>query len=71
MKRDNGKNRKEFSKAKLILGIGFTALTVLSQGYAIYKERQGDLSSTFPEAETEISEAIECVRREKEAELNE
>lgn len=71
MKRDNGKNRKSLSKAKLIFGIGLTALTVISQGYAIYKERQGDLSVTFPEAENEINEVIESVKREKEAEADE
>lgn len=71
MKRDNGKNRKSFSKAKLLFGIGLTAFTVISEGYLIYKEKQGDLSVAFPEAENEINEVIDCVVREKEAELNE
>lgn len=71
MKRDNSKNRNKTSKAKLIFGIGFTALTVLSQGYMIYKERQGDLSAAFPEAENELNEVIEAVRCEKEAEADE
>ncbi len=71
MKRDNRKNRKSFSKAKLLFGIGLTAFTVISEGYLIYKEKQGDLSAAFPEAENEINEVIDCVVREKEAELNE
>lgn len=71
MKRDNRKNRKSFSKAKLLFGIGLTAFTVISEGYLIYKEKQGDLSVAFPEAENEINEVIDCVVREKEAELNE
>lgn len=71
MKRDNGKNRKSFSKAKLLFGIGLTAFTVISEGYLIYKEKQGDLSAAFPEAENEINEVIDSVVREKEAEANE
>lgn len=71
MKRDNGKNRNKFSKTKLMFGIGFTALTLISQGYLIYKERQGNLTAAFPEAESEITEAIESVRREKETEADE
>lgn len=71
MKRDNGKNRKSLSKAKLIFGIGLTAFTVISQGCAIYKERHGDLSASFPEAENEIKRVIESVKREKEAEADE
>lgn len=71
MKRDNSQNRNKFSKAKLLFGIGFTAFTVISQGYMIYKERQGDLGAAFPEAESEINEVIEAVRREKESEADE
>lgn len=71
MKRDNGKNRKSFSKTKLLFGIGLTAFTIISEGYLIYKEKQGDLSAAFPEAENEINEVIDSVVREKEAEANE
>lgn len=71
MKRDNGKNRKSFSKAKLLFGIGLTAFTIISEGYLIYKEKQGDLSAAFPESENEINEVIDSVVREKEAEANE
>lgn len=71
MKRDNGKNRNQFSKTKLLFGIGFTALTLISQGYLVYKERQGDLTAAFPEAENELNEVIEAVVREKEAETDE
>ena len=71
MKRDNGKNRKSFSKTKLLFGIGLTAFTVISEGYLIYKEKQGNLSAAFPEAENEINEVIDSVVREKEAEANE
>lgn len=67
MKRDNGKNRKNFSKARLLFGIGLTAFTVISEGYLIYKEKQGDLSAAFPEAENEINEVLDSVVREKEA----
>lgn len=67
MKRDNGKNRKSFSKTKLLFGIGLTAFTVISEGYLIYKEKQGDLSAAFPEAENEINEVLDSVVREKEA----
>ncbi|MDE5994397.1 MAG: hypothetical protein K2G60_02675 [Oscillospiraceae bacterium] len=71
MKRDNSKNRNKISKAKLIFGVGVAAFTLISHSYTIYKEQQGDLSAAFPEAESEINEAIEAVRREKEAEADE
>lgn len=67
MKRDNSQNKNKFSKAKLLFGIGFTALSVISNGYLIYKERHGDLTASFPEAENEINEVIDSVKREKEA----
>lgn len=71
MKRDNGKNRKSISKAKLLFGIGLTAFTVISEGYLIYKEKQGDLAAAFPEAENELNEVLDSVVREKEAEADE
>lgn len=67
MKRDNSRNKNKFSKTKLLFGIGFTALSVISNGYLIYKERHGDLTVSFPEAEDEINEVIDSVKREKEA----
>lgn len=71
MKRDNSKNKNKFSKAGLIFSIGFTAFTAITQGYLIYKEKQGDLSASFPEAENEIKQAVNTVRQKMEAEADE
>ncbi len=74
MKRDNGKsknNGKNISKAKLIFGLGVAAFGLISQCCLVYKEKQGNLFAAFPEAENEIAEAIESVRREREAQTDE
>lgn len=71
MKRDNITKKNKFSKAGLILGIGFAVFSAISQGYLIYKERQGDLTASFPEAENEIKQAVNMVRQQREAETNE
>lgn len=71
MKRNSNKNKKNFSKAGLVFSIGFTAFTAITQGYLIYKERQGDLTASFPEAEKEIKQAVNAVRQQQEAETDE
>lgn len=71
MKKNKKKNKSMLSKTGLALGIGFTVFSVISQGYAIYKERQGDLSVTFPEAENEIKQTVNAVRQQREAKTDE
>ncbi len=71
MKKDKKKNKGVLSKAGIVLGIGFTAFSVISQGYLIYKERQGDLTASFPEAENEIKQAVNAVRQQQGAEADE
>lgn len=71
MKRDNSTKKNKFSKAGLVFGIGFTVFSAFSQGYLIYKERQGDLTASFPEAENEIKQAVNAVRQQQGAETDE
>lgn len=71
MKRDNSTKKNKFSKAGLVFGIGFTVFSAFSQGYLIYKERQGDLTASFSEAENEIKQAVNAVRQQQGAETDE
>lgn len=71
MKKNIKKNKGMLSKAGLVFGIGFTVFSAFSQGYLIYKERQGDLTASFPEAENEIKQAVNAVRQQQGAETDE